>query len=435
MKPGRIYSSVSKILRDVVVVLKGGRELSFYFQTLKTSDSILAIWYAILNVVGIRVNETKRLQFLKKVQSVFKSEASFLFGSARSALYSILKSLEFEDQSEVILSGFTCDVVPNAIIQAGMKPVYSDINPTNYGMSPTSLEKSITPKTKAVVIQHTFGIPCDINVLLDIARKHSLYVIEDCAVSLCTKYDGQLTGTFGDAAIFSFELSKTITSCRGGLLTINNGNMLAGKKVTQFYETNVPEQEKKYRIKTLMQLGLSGLFYHPRLLPVGKYLIAALLKMNLFLYSTSPEEKRAQLPKNYLHRLSEEQCVILSRQWEQLPAIMEQSKVNSFYYISNCAEMLKDEFVEYVKKHEINMIRFPLITKKRDDIVRSFSKESFELGLWFSAPISSITTDQEIFGYTKGQCPVSEIVCDEIINLPVHPRVRISDMDELITRL
>ena len=435
MKLGRIYLVFLNLFYDIVFVLKGGRELSFYFQTLKMSDSILALWYATLNVIGIRVSETKRILFLDKIQSMYKSEVSFLFGSARSALYSLLRSLEFGEQDEVIITGFTCDVVPNAIIQAGFQPVYADINPTNYGMSPSSFKSKITPKTKAVVIQHTFGIPCDIKSLLEIAKKHSLFVIEDCAVSLGTKYNGQLTGTFGDAAIFSFELSKTITSCRGGLLTINNGNMMAVEKVTQFYESNVPEQENKYRIKTLMQLGLSGLFYHPRFLPVGKYLIAAMFKIKLFIFSTSQKEKRAQLPKNYLHRLSEEQCVILSRQWEQLPAIIEQSKVNSLYYISNCSEMLNYEFIEYVKKHEINMIRFPLIVKRRDDIVRSFRKESLDIGLWFTAPISSNNTNQEIFGYTKGQCPVSEIVCDEIINLPVHSRVKISDMDKLIARL
>jgi perosamine synthetase len=432
VKPGRTNFIIFNFLRDVAVILKGGRELSFYFQTLKASDSILAIWYAILNIVGIRVNEIKRLQFLEKVQSVFKSEASFLFGSARSALYSILRSLEFEDQSEVILTGFTCDVVPNAVIQAGLQPVYADINPTNYGMSPSSLVENITPKTKAVVIQHTFGIPCDVKTLLEVAKKHSLYVIEDCAVSLGTKDNGQLTGTFGDAAIFSFELSKTITSCRGGLLLVNNTKLDGLKKVTNFYNKYVPEQNKSQRVKTLLQLGISGLMYNRRILPIGKYFIALMFKFNWFTYSTSEEEKIAQKPPNYLHKLSEEQTDILLRQWHRLPVMTNASKSNTTYYLDQFKDYLNDDYIKCINDNDCNLIRFPMEIGKRDSCIEQSKNNGVELGEWFTSPVSDTGIDQEIFQYKMGSCPVAEGLCSRIINLPLHDNLSNKDRQSIV---
>jgi perosamine synthetase len=432
MMLGRNYSKVSKYLRDAVVLLKGGRELSFYFQTLKVSDSILAIWYAILNGIGIRVSETKRPLFLEKVQSVFKSEGSFLFGSARSALYSILRSLELGDQSEVILTGFTCDVVPNAVIQAGLQPVYADINPTNYGMSPSSLVEKITPKTKAVIIQHTFGIPCDVKTLLEVAQKHSLYVIEDCAVSLGTKYNGELTGTFGDAAIFSFELSKTITSCRGGLLLVNNTKLDGLKKVTKFYKKYVPEQNKSQRVKTLLQLGISGLMYNPRLLPMGKYFIALMFKFNWFTYSTSEEEKIAKRPPNYLHKLSAEQTDILLRQWYRLPVMTTSSKSNVTYYLNQFKAYLNDDYIKYINKNDCNLIRFPMEIGKRDNCIEHSKNNGVELGEWFTSPVSDTGIDQEIFQYKMGSCPVAEKTCSRVVNLPLHNNLNDKDRQAIV---
>ena len=148
MRMANTMTFLTIIAKDLILTLNGKREISFYFQTLKASDSLLAIWYSMMNLIGIRASESNRNIFLEKVHSLFKYKEAFLFGSARSALYSLLHSLDFDSQSEVILTGFTCDVVPNAVIQAGLKPIYVDIDPSNYCMSPLSLIESITKQNK-----------------------------------------------------------------------------------------------------------------------------------------------------------------------------------------------------------------------------------------------------------------------------------------------
>jgi len=193
------------ILNDIFAFLKGKEQYNFYFQTLTFSDSLLSIWFAIIQFLGIRSGKSAKEKFLEKIKQDYPYKECYLFGSARSSLYALLKALNYNPGSEVLLTGFTCEVVPNAIINAGCVPVYIDINSTDYCMDPSLVEKSITVKTKAIIIQHTFGIPAQMDKLLCIANKYNLFVIEDCAVSLGSKFQGKLTGTFGDAAIFSFE--------------------------------------------------------------------------------------------------------------------------------------------------------------------------------------------------------------------------------------
>ncbi|MFH1859640.1 MAG: DegT/DnrJ/EryC1/StrS family aminotransferase [bacterium] len=109
---------------------------------------------------------------------------------------------------EVLVEGFTCVVVPNAVIFAGAKPIYVAPDPKTYNMDINQIETKITPKTKAIIAQHTFGLPADMDLILDISRKHNLMVIEDCAPAMGATYKGKKVGTLGDAAFFSTTVVK-----------------------------------------------------------------------------------------------------------------------------------------------------------------------------------------------------------------------------------
>jgi perosamine synthetase len=418
---------LKRIKKYAFALFRGPWGASFYFQSINISDSMLALLFALLNAINVSGSRKGRHNFIRDFNLQYCFDNVFLFGSGRSALYSLLVSLGMEENDEVIITGYTCDVVANAIIQAKLKPVYVDIDLKNYCMSPKSVENSIGRKTKVIIIQHTYGIPADLDVLLDIAERHSLYVIEDCAVSLGSRYKGRLTGTFGDAAIFSFELSKTITSCRGGLLGINSSNKVFLEKMRIFYSDQVPEQSYTQRINILLQLGISGISYHPRIFPLGKYVIATLFKLKIFSYSTSNEEKMADLPLDYLHKLSNEQAIILRRQLARLYQVIECSQRSMEYYFDSCSKILPDGFTEYVRQNEVCMIRFPISIKNREKYLYISLKNKIEVGLWFTAPLTSPKIQHDLFEYKMGQCPTSEALCDKIINLPLHRRVRIED--------
>lgn len=419
--------NLKKIFKSLLDFICGKREITFYFQTVRFSDALLALWYGFAELIRLSLVRNGREDFLKEVNKMFAFQGAYLFGSARSGLYSLLKALAFEDGAEVIVTGFTCDVVPNAVIQAGCKPVYADIDQETFCMSPSSAAKRITEKTRAIIIQHSFGIPADIDALIKLADEHSLYVIEDCAVSLGSCYKGQLTGTFGDAAIFSFELSKTITSCRGGLLLINSNKLQGLNKLSVFYEITVPEPDRWFTAQALIQLGISGILYHPRILSLGKYFIATFFQTSLFKKSTCSMEKRAKMSADYLRRLSNQQAVLLKRQWGYLDHIIGLSRKSTHFYTEKLQNRVSQGFLEIIKQQQINLVRFPILVPDRDKINRAFHDLQIELGMWFTAPISSELTDQELFGYTKGTCIVAENVAKKIVNLPVHMKLEDGD--------
>lgn len=407
------------ILKDIKAFLGGKQQYTFYFQTLTYSDSFLSLGLFLLQIFGIKVARKANELFLEEVKKSFKFKEGFLFGSARSAIYALLKSLNFSPESEVLVTGFTCEVVPNAILNAGYTPVYIDINPVNYCMDPAIVEKSITKKTKAIIIQHTYGIPAQIDELINIAQKNNLFVIEDCAVSLGSKYKGNLTGTFGDAAVFSFELSKTITSCWGGMLLLNTNKDKVIEKMSAFYK-KVPEQKRIQRIRTLLQLGISGILYRPRIYLIGKYIIAMFFKFKIFLPSTPSIEKKGGLSPNYLVKLSGEQTKIVYRQYLRLDKLIEQKIRIKNKYLNELSNLLDDQFKKIASDKDVVLIRFPVLINNRSKVKILFESNKVELGFWFAAPLSSKSINHSIFNYTAGNCLNSESISRNIINLPLY---------------
>lgn len=408
-----------KIFKDIRAAFSGKKQYTFYFQTLTFGDSLLSLCFLFLQLFGIKGKRKGNELFLAEVNKSFMFQQGFLFGSARSSIYALLKSLNYDLGSEVLVTGFTCDVVPNAIINAGFTPIYVDINPTNYCMDPGIAEKLITDNTKVIIIQHTFGIPAQIDKLISIAHKHNLFVIEDCAVSLGSKYKGKLTGTFGDAAIFSFELSKTITSCWGGMLLLNSNKDKVIDKMSTFYK-KVPEQKKLQKLKILFQLGISGILYRPGLYILGKYIITLLFKLKIFSKSTPLVEKEGGLSPNYLVKLSDYQSSILLRQYLRLDKIIEQKVRIKNKYITELSHLLDNQFVKSIIDKDVVLVRFPVLTNNRLKLRDWFESNYFELGSWFTAPISSKSTNHKLFKYKPKSCIQSEIISNKMINLSTN---------------
>src|SRR5207237_8259783 len=124
--------------------------------------------------------------------------------------------------SEIILPTLTVWVVPELARVAGLKVAFADVDPETFTMDPAALERAITPETRAVVPTHLYGLPCDMDAIMTIARRHDLRVIEDCAHSLGATFDRQAIGTFGDAGLFSFQTLKPLNCYGGGLALVRD---------------------------------------------------------------------------------------------------------------------------------------------------------------------------------------------------------------------
>ena len=138
------------------------------------------------------------------------------------ALHLALETLGIAKGDEVIVPTFTYIASVNTIMQTGAKVVFVDSLRKSWQVDPADIKSKVTPRTKAVMAVHLYGLPCDIDQIVQICREHDLFLIEDCAEAFGTYYNDQHVGNFGDVGTFSFFGNKTITTGEGGMVVFNN---------------------------------------------------------------------------------------------------------------------------------------------------------------------------------------------------------------------
>jgi len=168
--------------------------------------------------VGLALNLIIRPWLWRKGRAVEELENKFKkylgvkyalsFNSGRSSFLAILKSLNLEKGSQVLLQAFTCNAVPNPILWADLEPIYVDCNKDDFNVSVSDLKAKISPKAKVLVVQHTFGLPCNMDEIRAFSASSKLILIEDCAHSLGAEFNGIKAGSHSRAAFFSFSRSK-----------------------------------------------------------------------------------------------------------------------------------------------------------------------------------------------------------------------------------
>ena len=202
--------------------------------------------------------------FIQKFETLFKKrhnvEHALSVTSCTAALHLAVYALGLGEGDEVIVPAFTWITSANCVEYVGAKTVFADVDPDTFNLCPNAFEAAITPRTRAVLPVHLFGLSADMDPILKIAKKHNLFVIEDAACAIGSTYKGNLVGGFGDAGCFSFHPRKVITTGEGGMLTTNSGEL--AKKVFSLRShggTGIPVEEianpRPYTMATFNYLG------------------------------------------------------------------------------------------------------------------------------------------------------------------------------------
>ncbi len=183
----------------------GGNELKY------VSDCIASNW---ISSQGKYVTS-----FEEAFRNFIGSDHALCVSSGTTALHLALAAMEIGNGDEVIMPDLTFAATANVVIHLGGVPVLADVNRTTWTLDPDEIESKITARTRAIMPVHLYGHPCDMDPILEIAARHRLKVIEDCAESLGARYRGRQTGTMGDVGCFSFFANKVITTGEGGMVT------------------------------------------------------------------------------------------------------------------------------------------------------------------------------------------------------------------------
>lgn len=169
--------------------------------------------------------QTIRIQFEQEFRRHFHVADAIAVNSGTSALIAALWSVRFEEGDEVITTPFTFAATTHAILIAGASPVFVDIKASDHLIDEALIEQAISPRTRAIVPVHLFGRVCNMRAILDIARSHDLFVVEDAAQAFGAKYPANgsswhYAGTLGDAGCFSFYTTKNFSTMEGGMIAI-----------------------------------------------------------------------------------------------------------------------------------------------------------------------------------------------------------------------
>jgi dTDP-4-amino-4,6-dideoxygalactose transaminase len=172
------------------------------------------------------------------LETILLSSHVSLTTSCTSALDMSAILLDIQPGDEIIMPSYTFVSTANAFVLRGGIPVFVDIRPDTLNIDETKIEAAITAKTRAIVPVHYAGVACDMDVIMDIAKRHNVYVVEDAAQAITATYKGKKLGTIGDLGCLSFHATKNIVSGEGGALLVNNSKFIERAEIIREKGTN-----------------------------------------------------------------------------------------------------------------------------------------------------------------------------------------------------
>jgi dTDP-4-amino-4,6-dideoxygalactose transaminase len=362
---------------------------------------------------------------------------SVSFAAGRMGFYSLLKILNVKSGDEVILTGFTCSVMVNAVLRVGATPVYADISKDTLGTSAQSVEKNISLHTKIIVAQHSFGIPCEIDEICKISKKHNIFLLEDCALALDSSIHGRKLGLFGDASLFSFDHTKPINAMIGGVVCTKDNSLYLKLKEVQKASGEISLKKQTALFKRFL---LERKYCNPKkygLFQIIDYARVVYEKIfnreSAFLMNDSEYSLKSFDPYPYPSKMPEFISFIALNELKRWP----NTKNERQYIMRRYIEILKTtEYAPTVSELyckddvDITPLRF-VFTHPNGSGLRNRMDSFLNVDwTWFKAPIISIIGPIENYGYMPGTCPVSESIGKTIVNFPTS--IKEEELDEII---
>lgn len=365
-------------------------------------------------------------QSLINTAEVFESEVYegrkvITFASARMAFYSIMSVLNIGKNDEVLLTGFTCSVMANAVLRRNATPVYTDIDLKTFGTCLNDVKNKVSARTKVIVVQHTFGIPCDVGRIVEYAHQCGIFVIEDCAITYGSTINGMKCGTIGDFAISSTDHTKPFSSVIGGYAVVNNN---AYYDALKDYHDMLPELSSTHQ-NAVKEQFLQDNYYqkHPKLFLLSQYFGAIKKKLgykgtiaSLTFDSSSSYMNHGMYP--YPAKMSN--CIAnialhsLREHKNRIPLLKE--------HANEIISILKDygEDIDVYEDCSRDIVPLRIIYNPKHKVAASLIKQAMIDWIWFKSPIVYTNEPIESFGYHKGDCPNSEKISGIVMNIPLY---------------
>lgn len=339
--------------------------------------------------------------FTQKCHALIEQELGvpkvLLTTSCTHALEMAALLLNIKPGDEVIVPSFTFVSTVNAFVLRGARPVFIDIKPDTLNLDESQLERLITPRTRAIVVVHYAGVGCEMEAIIEIARRRGIVVVEDNAHGLFGKYKGKNLGTFGALATLSFHETKNISCGEGGALIINDPQYVDRAEIIRQKGTNRSHffrgQIDKY---TWVDVGSS---YGP------SDILAA------FLYSQLEARQMIQARRqkiwNYYHEHLLDWCKRYSVQMPSVPDYCDQSYHMYYLLLNSPAE--REGLMAHLDSRKIKAV--------------------------FHYQPLHLSRMGRLFGGSEGDCPVTEGLCDQLLRLPFYNDLAEADQAVIVSEI
>ncbi len=324
-------------------------------------------------ILGPRVEELER-----RIALYHGVGSAVGVASGTDALNLSLKALGIGEGDEVITSPFTFFATVEAIIYQGARPVFVDIDPETLNIDAGRMEEVITARTRAIMPVHMFGMPADMERIMEIASRYNLVVVEDCAQSFGAHIRGRKTGSFGDAGCFSFYPSKNLGAYGdGGLITTGDASVAA-------------------RVRVLRNHGAEGGYVHKS------------IGLN--------------------SRLDEIQAAVLLVKFSRIDRYLALRREKAAFYTERLADVVQcpAEKEGYYHVYHQYTIRSPL----RDKIKSRLHDEGISSVVYYPVPLHLQEALRDL-GYEEGDFPVAERASRDVLSLPIYPELASSDQERV----
>ncbi len=377
-------------------------------------------------VLNSKHSEGVVAEYEQQMTTLIGSGYGISFAAGRMAFYMLMKAMGIGEGDEVLLPGFTCSVMTNAVWRTGATPVFADIDADTFGSKAEEIEKKISSRTKMIVAQHSFGIPCDIQPIIELGKKHGIFVVEDCAITLDSSINGIKVGNWADASIFSTDHTKPLNTLIGGFLYTKDEFLY--KKIKSL-SVGLPHLNKNHQARLYRRFLFERKYYMPENYQMGIFLnklysLKRRLKLNSkCTFLDSDYTKQFSTLKNYPYPAKTPPFLAQLGLFELERWDTEKKRrkklLNSYINImkqSNYNKYLPKVYLN--SKLEIVPLRFIFVLPDSKHLLNKMARFIDVNMTWFRTPIICCPDGPEGLGYEWGNCPESERMGLNIVNWP-----------------
>ncbi|OCA88269.1 transcriptional regulator [Bacillus sp. FJAT-27225] len=357
-------------------------DLSEQYQTLK--DEILTALDDVMSKSHFILGDN-----VKKLEKDIADYSGVAHGigvaNGSDAIHIALEACGVGPGDEVIVPSFTFFATAGAVARTGATPVFVEIDPKTFNIDPASIEAAVTEKTKAIIPVHLYGQMADMDGIVEIAKKHDLYIIEDAAQAIGAKYKGKNVGELGTAATYSFFPTKNLGAYGD-----------AGMLVTK-------DEELAEKMRVIRVHGSKPKYYHHVL--------------------------------GYNSRLDELQAAILNVKFPHLDSWTELRREKAENYTKLLNESVPQVVTPFIEEHNFHVFHQYTIRVERRDELQAFLKDNgISTMIYYPKPLHLQPVFAEL-GYKEGDLPITEKACAEALSLPMFPELKLEEQEYVVSKI